>query len=48
VMGATYDSIDNDYTTGLALLSVVALLALLYTAWRLPGRKSAPVTPAKN
>ena len=38
VMGATYDSADNDYTTGLALLSLVSLLALLYTAWRLPGR----------
>lgn len=48
VMGATYDSIDNDYTTGLALLSVVSLLALLYTAWRLPGRKRAPVTPVRN
>jgi NNP family nitrate/nitrite transporter-like MFS transporter len=40
VMGATYDSVDNDYTTGLAMLSLVALLALLYTAWRLPGKSS--------
>ena len=42
VMGATYDSADNNYTTGLALLSLVSLLALLYTAWRLPGRSRAP------
>ena len=43
VMGATYDSAGNDYTTGLALLSVVSLLALLYTAWRLPGRSTTSV-----
>src|SRR6478735_6062142 len=49
VMGATYDSAENDYTTGLALLSLVSLLALLYTAWRLPGRSTAPVkTPVKS
>jgi NNP family nitrate/nitrite transporter-like MFS transporter len=41
-MGATYDSADNNYTIGLALLSLVSLLALLYTAWRLPGRSRAP------
>jgi NNP family nitrate/nitrite transporter-like MFS transporter len=49
VMGATYDSAGNDYTTGLALLSLVSLLALLYTAWRLPGRSQKPAkvsTPA--
>jgi NNP family nitrate/nitrite transporter-like MFS transporter len=49
VMGETYDSAENDYTTGLALLSLVSLLALLYTAWRLPGRSTAPVkTPIKS
>ena len=49
VMGATYDSAENDYTTGLALLSLVSLLALLYTAWRLPGRSTAPVkTPVQS
>src|SRR6478672_5530526 len=49
VMGATYDSADNNYTIGLALLSLVSLLALLYTAWRLPGRSTAPVqTPVKT
>ena len=42
VMGATYNSADNNYTTGLALLSLVSVLALLYTAWRLPGRSRAP------
>lgn len=35
VMGATYDSVDNDYTVGLALLVVTALAAFFYTALRL-------------
>ena len=34
VMGATYDSADNDYTIGLLLLSLTCLVALAYTAWR--------------
>ena len=38
VLGATYDSVGNDYTVGLALLCATCLLALLYTAWKLPGR----------
>ena len=42
VMGATYDSVDNNYTVGLALLSLTCLLTLLYTAWRLPGRSATP------
>ncbi len=47
VMGATYDSAGNDYTTGLVLLSLVSLLALLLTAWRLPGRSRVlTTTPA--
>jgi len=45
VMGATYDSVGNNYTVGLALLSVTCLLALLYTAWRLPGRSAAEAPP---
>ncbi len=44
VMGATYDSIDNNYTTGLVLLGLVSFLALLYTAWRLRDRPTAPIT----
>lgn len=39
VMGATYDPVDNDYTVGLALLVVTALIALVYTALRLHARE---------
>ena len=42
IMGATYDSVSNNYTVGLALLSLTCLLTLLYTAWRLPGRSATP------
>ena len=42
IMGATYDSVNNNYTVGLALLSFTCLLTLLYTAWRLPGRSATP------
>ena len=35
VMGATYDEAANNYTIGLLLLVVTALLALVYTATRL-------------
>jgi NNP family nitrate/nitrite transporter-like MFS transporter len=42
IMGATYDSVNNNYTVGLALLSLTCLLTLLYTAWRLPGRSATP------
>ncbi|AUM15502.1 MULTISPECIES: nitrate/nitrite transporter [Rhodococcus] len=35
VMGATYDSADNDYTIGLLLLVATALVALVYTAVKL-------------
>lgn len=31
VMGATYDSIDRDYTVGLLLLCATAIIAMLYT-----------------
>jgi NNP family nitrate/nitrite transporter-like MFS transporter len=49
VMGATYDSTGNDYTVGLALLSVTCLITLLYTAWRLPGASTPrPGTPAET
>jgi len=41
-MGLTYDSVGRNYTVGLALLCATCLVALLYTAWRLPGRPSAP------
>ncbi|MFZ2529587.1 MAG: nitrate/nitrite transporter [Rhodococcus sp. (in: high G+C Gram-positive bacteria)] len=41
VMGATYDSADNDYTVGLLLLVATALIALVYTALRLHAREPA-------
>ncbi|PND53534.1 NarK/NasA family nitrate transporter [Rhodococcus sp. ENV425] len=41
VMGATYDPADNDYTVGLALLVVTALVALLYTAVKLRAHENA-------
>ena len=50
VMGATYDSADNDYTIGLLLLSRSRLLALLYTALAAarpiatPVRRSPPTS----
>lgn len=39
VMGATYDSTDNDYTVGLLLLVATAVVALLYTALALHARE---------
>ncbi|WP_102143592.1 nitrate/nitrite transporter [Mycobacterium hubeiense] len=41
VMGSTYDSVDNDYTTGLLLLVATALVALAYTAFRLHAHEPA-------
>ncbi len=41
VMGASYDSVDNDYTVGLLLLVATALIALAYTALRLHAREPA-------
>ncbi|MCK8675044.1 MFS transporter [Rhodococcus sp. HM1] len=41
VMGATYDSVDNDYTIGLLLLVATALIALAYTALRLHAHEPA-------
>ena len=47
VMGATYDSVHNDYTIGLLLLVATALLAFTYTAVRLHAREPvADPTPA--
>ncbi|MFD6859585.1 nitrate/nitrite transporter [Rhodococcus sp. NPDC060090] len=45
VMGATYDPVDNDYTVGLLLLVVTALIALAYTALKLKTREPATDTP---
>ncbi|MGV0836010.1 nitrate/nitrite transporter [Mycolicibacterium thermoresistibile] len=46
VMGATYDARDNDFSVGLALLVLTALIAFGYTALRLharePERKETP------
>ena len=39
VMGATYDPVHNDYTVGLALVALVALIALAYTVLRLHARE---------
>ncbi len=38
LMGATYNAADNNYTVGLLLLSLTCLVALTYTALRMPGR----------
>lgn len=42
VMGATYDSVNNNYTVGLLLLVATALLAFGYTALRLHAREPEP------
>jgi NNP family nitrate/nitrite transporter-like MFS transporter len=42
VMGATYDTTDNDYTIGLLLLVATALLAFGYTALRLRAHEPQP------
>lgn len=42
VMGATYDSVDHDYTVGLLLLVATALVAFGYTALRLHAREPQP------
>ena len=41
VMGATYDSADNDYTVGLLLLVATCAVAAIYTAWRLHVRAAS-------
>jgi NNP family nitrate/nitrite transporter-like MFS transporter len=38
LMGATYNATDNNYTVGLGLLSLTCVVALTYTAFRMPGR----------
>ncbi|MCG7609561.1 NarK/NasA family nitrate transporter [Mycobacterium sp. CnD-18-1] len=42
VMGATYDSVNHNYTVGLLLLVATALLAFGYTALRLHARGPEP------
>ncbi|GAA2558020.1 nitrate/nitrite transporter [Mycolicibacterium diernhoferi] len=42
VMGSTYDPVDNDYSVGLGLLVVTALIALLFTALRLRAYEPKP------
>lgn len=41
VMGATYDPVGNDYTSGLLLLVATAVAAFTYTAVRLHAREPA-------
>ncbi len=43
VMGATYDEAGNDYTVGLVLLCMTALVALAFTA--LVMRREQPAAP---
>ncbi|MFZ2175530.1 MAG: nitrate/nitrite transporter [Rhodococcus sp. (in: high G+C Gram-positive bacteria)] len=45
VMGATYDDADNDYTIGLVLLTATAVVALMYTTFRLAAREPVPSAP---
>lgn len=40
VMGATYNAVDHRYTTGLLLLTVVAVIALVYTLFGIKRRES--------
>lgn len=42
VMGATYDAEDNSYFIGLMLLSVTALVALLFTLFAVKGKPKPP------
>ncbi len=42
VMGSTYDPVDNDYSVGLGLLVVTALIALFFTALRLRAYEPKP------
>lgn len=42
VMGSTYDSVENDYSVGLILLVVTALIAFAYTASRLHAHEPQP------
>ncbi|MCV7066939.1 MFS transporter, partial [Mycolicibacterium farcinogenes] len=48
VMGATYDSVDHDYTAGLLLLVATALLAFGYTALRLHAGEPEPAKEARR
>ncbi|GAT08140.1 NarK/NasA family nitrate transporter [Mycolicibacterium novocastrense] len=42
VMGSTYDAVENDYSVGLILLVVTALIAFAYTALRLHAHEPHP------
>ncbi|KUH69947.1 MFS transporter [Mycolicibacterium novocastrense] len=42
VMGSTYDAVENDYSVGLILLVVTALIAFAYTALRLHAHEPQP------
>ncbi|HTM83832.1 MAG TPA: nitrate/nitrite transporter [Mycobacterium sp.] len=42
VMGATYDEVENDFSVGLALLVATALVALIYTAFKLKAQEPEP------
>lgn len=48
VMGATYDSVDHDYTLGLLLLVATALLAFGYTALRLHAHEPERAKEARQ
>lgn len=48
VMGATYDSVDHDYTVGLLLLVATALLAFGYTALRLHAHEPKQAKEARQ
>ncbi|MBT0993697.1 MFS transporter [Cellulomonas sp. DKR-3] len=45
VMGATYNEVTHSYTIGLVLLVVTAVVAFLFTYWRLPREERAPTAP---
>jgi NNP family nitrate/nitrite transporter-like MFS transporter len=47
VMGATYDEANQSYTVGLVLLSVTAIVALVFVIvrlWRKEGASESPTT----
>ncbi len=46
VMGTTYDAVDNDYSIGLALLVITALIAFGYTLLRLHAHEPVKEAPS--
>lgn len=48
VMGATYDSVDHDYTVGLLLLVATAVVAFGYTALRLHAHEPQQTQEARQ